>query len=94
MDASRIENPDPLAGLSADELQATQDLDVWFENIDDERIREAVRNAGGFWIGTRVLPLERIIEGRRATNRPKDSAQLPALEATLAARRAQGPRPD
>ncbi len=29
---------------------ATQDLDVWFPSIDDERIREAAREAGGFWV--------------------------------------------
>jgi hypothetical protein len=32
----------------------------------------------------RVLPLERIIESKRAANRPKDRAALPALEAALA----------
>jgi hypothetical protein len=34
-----------------------------------------------------VLPLERIIASKRSTNRPKDLAALPALEATLRARR-------
>jgi hypothetical protein len=38
----------------------------------------------------RTLPLDRIIASKRATNRAKDLAQLPALEATLAARKAQG----
>lgn len=33
-----------------------------------------------------VLPLERIIESKRAARRPKDLAVLPALEATLRAR--------
>jgi hypothetical protein len=33
----------------------------------------------------RFLPLERIIASKRAANRLKDRAQLPALEATLAA---------
>jgi hypothetical protein len=110
---------------------ATQDLDVWFERVDDDRLPAAAADAGGFWIsgfgvqppafggdgldridvvltvhglepfdvefpGTvlyeiegvslRVLPLERIIVTKQATNRPKDRAQLPALEATLAAR--------
>jgi len=32
----------------------------------------------------KVLPLERIIESKRAANRPKDRAALPALEAALA----------
>jgi predicted nucleotidyltransferase len=38
----------------------------------------------------RVLPLERVVVSKRAANRPKDSAQIPMLEATLAARRARG----
>jgi hypothetical protein len=35
----------------------------------------------------RVLPLERVIASKRSTGRMKDAAQLPGLEATLAARR-------
>jgi len=111
---------------------ATQDLDLWFSAIDDERIRRAAKDAGGFWIsgfgmqppafggdglsrldivltadgldafdteyaraieleidGVRVhiLPIERVIASKRATGRAKDAAQLPALEATLLARR-------
>jgi hypothetical protein len=111
---------------------ATQDLDLWFERIEDDRIPEAAREAGGFWIpgfgmqppafgGTglerldvvltahglepfaaeygrtvsheiegvrlQVLPLDRILLSKRATNRPKDLAQVPALEAALLARR-------
>lgn len=34
----------------------------------------------------RILPLERVIASRRATNRPKDRAALPSLEATVTAR--------
>jgi predicted nucleotidyltransferase len=128
-----------LIGMGAAVLEgaplATQDLDLWFEDPGDERIKEAAREAGGFWIsglglqppsfggtgldrvdvvltahglerfpieyarrvereieGVRVsiLPLERIIASKRATMRPKDMAQLPALEATLAAKRAPG----
>lgn len=45
-----------LLGMSAALLEgvpvATQDLDVWFEQIDDERIRDAAKEAGGFWIPT------------------------------------------
>ena len=40
-------------------------------------------------VRVRVLPLERIIVNKRAAKRPKDSAQLPMLEAALAARRAR-----
>jgi hypothetical protein len=111
---------------------ATQDLDVWFQRADDERITLAAADAGGFWISgfgmqppafggdglrrvdvvltahgldpfaieyarslprelegiaLRVLPLDRVIASKRATNRAKDAAQLPVLEATLLARR-------
>jgi hypothetical protein len=37
-------------------------------------------------LSVKVLPLERVIASKRATNRPKDRAALPALEATLRAR--------
>jgi hypothetical protein len=36
-----------------------------------------------------VLPLERVIVNKRAAKRPKDSAQIPMLEAALAARNAR-----
>ena len=38
----------------------------------------------------RVLPLARVIVSKRAANRPKDIAQLPILEAALAARESEG----
>jgi hypothetical protein len=37
----------------------------------------------------RVVSLDRIIASKRATNRPKDAAQLPVLEATLLARKSR-----
>ena len=40
-------------------------------------------------IRVKVLPLERVIASKRAAKRPKDSAQIPMLEAALAARRAR-----
>lgn len=40
-------------------------------------------------VQVRVLPLERVIVSKRAAQRPKDSAQLPMLEAALAARKAR-----
>lgn len=43
-----------IVGMAAAVLEgaplATQDLDVWFERVEDERIREAAVDAGGFWI--------------------------------------------
>jgi len=44
-------------------------------------------------VPVRVLPLERVIVSKRAAKRPKDSAQLPMLEAALAVRKARR-RPD
>jgi hypothetical protein len=41
-------------------------------------------------VPVRVLPLERVIASKRSTNRPKDIAALPALEATVRARDAGG----
>ena len=112
----------------------TQDLDLWFGKIDDERLREAALKAGGFYttgfglqppalggegldrvdvvltasglesfdteflgaldyvldgVRVKVLPLERVIVSKRAARRPKDTAQLPMLEAALAARKAR-----
>lgn len=110
---------------------ATLDVDLWLERLDEERLRAAASDAGGFWVsgfgmqppafggegldrvdivltvhglGTfaeeyasavdrhidglqlKVLPLDRVIASKRATNRPKDRAVLPVLEATLLAR--------
>ena len=112
----------------------TQDLDLWFGRIDDERLREAAHKAGGFYtsgfglqppalggegldrvdvvltasglesfesefrgardyeldgVRVKVLPLERVIASKRAARRPKDAAQMPMLEAALAAQRAR-----
>lgn len=43
-----------IVGLSAALLQgatlATQDIDLWFARLDDPRIGEAARAAGGFWV--------------------------------------------
>ena len=38
----------------------------------------------------RVLPLDRTLKSKRAGNRPKDQAQIPALEVALAVLRDQG----
>lgn len=43
-----------VVGMSAALMQgargATEDIDLWFENLSDPRIGEAVRAAGGIWI--------------------------------------------
>ena len=54
------------------------------ETFDVEYARALDRTIDG--VAVRVLPLERVIARKRATNRPKDIAALPALEATLLAR--------
>ena len=40
-------------------------------------------------IPVKVLPLDRVIVSKRAAKRPKDQAQIPMLEAALAARKAR-----
>jgi predicted nucleotidyltransferase len=44
-------------------------------------------------IHVRLLPLDRIIESKRAADRPKDRAALPALEAALAVAQEEGTSP-
>jgi predicted nucleotidyltransferase len=127
-----------VVGMSAALLQGarglTEDIDLWFERLDDPRIAESVRAAGGLWISgafgmrpptiggpelddrfdvvttchgldafaaeyvdavamsvdgleLKLLPLERVIASKRAANRDKDRAALPALETALAVQR-------
>ena len=121
-----------VVGLAAAALQGapavTQDIDLWFRDLGDPRLRKALRRVGATYIppteghppllagggaglfdvvthmhGLRsfglesrrarrillghvaipVLPLDRIIASKRATNRPKDRAILPVLEDAL-----------
>jgi hypothetical protein len=122
-----------IVGATAATMQgarvATDDIDLWLSDLEDPRLGEAARRAGGIWVGghfgvqpptfggaigdrfdivlsmsglesfeaeyrgakvlaiddvpVRVLPLRRIIASKRAANRPKDRAALPALEAAL-----------
>jgi hypothetical protein len=48
-----------VVGMSAALLQgargATEDIDLWFEQLSDPRIGEAARRAGGVWV-TRTQP--------------------------------------
>ena len=124
-----------LIGASAANAQgariATVDMDLWFEDLNDPRIAEAAKAAGGVWVSgafgmqppqvgglakadrfdvvthahgldafeqefkraksteideitVKILPLERIIASKRAAARPRDLAQIPALEEALA----------
>ena len=54
------------------------------ETFDAEYGRALSREIEG--VSLKVLPLSRVIVSKRATNRPKDLAALPALEATIAVR--------
>ena len=57
------------------------------DDFDAEYARSVEREIDG--VPVRILPLVRVIASKRATNRPKDQAALPALEATLLARRSR-----
>src|SRR5437016_1752407 len=50
-----------IVGMSAALLQgargATEDIDLWFEDVGDPRIGEAARRASGFWITRSQPPL-------------------------------------
>jgi len=85
-----------IVGLTAATLQGanttTVDVDLWFESIGDRRIGEAANAAGGIWVsGSGMMPaklggvLDRVLASKRAANRPKDRAVIPALEEALAA---------
>lgn len=54
------------------------------DSFDDEYARAKEYEVDAVRI--RVLPLERVIASKRKAARPKDAAQLPLLEAALAAR--------
>lgn len=53
--------------------------------FDREYAASIVRDIEG--VTLHVLPLARVLASKKATGRPKDLAALPALEATLLARR-------
>lgn len=60
-------------------------------SFDEELTNTIVREVNG--ISLRVLNLDRIIESKRAANRDKDRAVLPALEAALLALRSRKREP-
>lgn len=69
-------------GLDRIDLVLTAD---GLDSFDDEYGRAHEYVLDGLRI--RVLPLDRVIASKRAANRAKDTAQIPLLEAALAARR-------
>ncbi len=56
------------------------------DSFDEEYARAHEYDLDGTRV--KVLPLERVVVSKRAARRPKDLAQIPLLEAALAARRA------
>ena len=72
-------------GMGAAVLQGattmTQGLNLWFERLSDPQIGDGEP--------VKLLSLERILASKRAANRPKDIAQIPVLEAAIAARDAE-----
>ena len=125
-----------IVGLAAAALQGapavTQDIDLWFKDLADPGLKEALDRVGGIYVPAtfstppmlagksvalfdivlnmhgldafekeaanamevrlgrakvKVLPLDRIIVSKRATNREKDRLVLPVLEDALAALR-------
>jgi len=58
--------------------QGLEEFDVEYARAKDYEV-DGVR--------LKVLPLERVLVSKRAADRPKDRAQIPALEAALAARK-------
>ena len=63
---------------------------VW-DSFEEELARAHPYEIDG--VRVKVLPLERVLVSKRSAKRPKDSAQIPMLEAALAARRARGADP-
>ena len=47
--------PFMIVGVTAASMQgarvATDDIDLWFSRLDDPRLAEAARRAGGIWVG-------------------------------------------
>lgn len=73
------------AGLGGDELGDRLDVVTHMHGLDSFEIEYARAldvNIDGLRV--KILPLARIIASKRATNRPKDQAQVPALEEALA----------
>ena len=73
--------PPALGGGLGDRFDVVLTLNG-LEPFEVEYARAKVMNVDG--VSVRVLPLDRIICSKRAANRPKDRAALPALEAALA----------
>ena len=76
--------PPAIGGEDLDRIDLVLSVDG-LDSFEDEYSRAHEYDLDGLRL--RVLPLERVIASKRAANRAKDVAQLPLLEAALAARR-------
>jgi hypothetical protein len=80
-------SPPMLVGKGLDHIDIVTKADG-LRSFDAEyaNAREVVLSG----VRVKVLPIERVIVSKRAAGRPKDLAALPALEATVDARKASG----
>jgi len=77
--------PPTIGGEGLDRIDLVLSADG-LDSFEAEYSRARAYDLDG--VRVRVLPLERVIVSKRAASRAKDLAQLPLLEAALAARRA------
>lgn len=82
-------HPPTLGGAGLDRLDIVLTAQG-LNSFDDEYAKAVEIEIDGFRL--KLLSLDRVIASKRAANRIKDLAQLPALEAALAAREEAGLR--
>ena len=78
--------PPAIAGEGLDRVDLVLNASG-LDSFDEEYSRARAYDIDGLRVS--VLPLERVLHSKRAANRPKDAAQVPLLEAALAARGAE-----
>lgn len=74
--------PPQLGGALGDRFDVVISMSG-LDTFGDEFARTTVASIDG--VEVRVLPLDRILASKRAANRPKDRAAIPALEEAIAA---------
>ncbi len=78
--------PPAIGGKDLDRVDLVL-LPSGLDSFDQEFARAGEYDLDG--VPVRVLPLARVVASKRAAKRPKDLAQLPMLEAALAARKSR-----
>jgi hypothetical protein len=78
-------SPPTLSGRGLDHIDLVTRCDG-LRSFDSEYVH--AKDAKIFDVTVKALPIERVIASKRAANRPKDIAAMPALEATVAAMKA------